>query len=128
RDRMQSKLNRAHAAVRKNIEQLESRLLLAAAGPDSYGYVGDSTTFEDINLVANTPGVERFLDLGKNTFNFYGDVETPYRADDGILTLGESPTLTRLDNNGKDNLRNAPFAPVIAPLWSNWRLTHRVTI
>ena len=53
-------------------------MLLAAVGPDEYGYAADPHPFENINLVHDGTAVTfaQHIDLGKNTFNFYGHVYT----------------------------------------------------
>ena len=42
----------ALAAAVRAVERLESRLLLAAVGPDGYGYVANAHPFEAIDLGA----------------------------------------------------------------------------
>jgi hypothetical protein len=72
---------RTSRRIRSAIEALESRRLLAAVGPDGFGYVADAHPFEEINLVEGEARVVRafsnlgsVLDLGPLTFNFYGTV------------------------------------------------------
>ena len=61
-----------------HIERIEPRFLLAAAGPDGYGYVADVHPFEDIVLPSGVGSEFNHPDLGHNTFNFYG---TNYTSD-----------------------------------------------
>ena len=116
---------RTFAAVRSVVERLESRRLLAVAGPDAYGYLADPTTFEDINLDFDTPGVVQFEGFGDNTFNLYGhDVPLQWNSQ-GLLTLGR---FTQANITTPTNLASGPFMRVIAPLWSNYRQTHNGAI
>ena len=71
------------ATHRPNLEVLEDRCLLAI---DGYGYEAHPIALEAIDLVAGAPGVFSILDdvddsyaavdLGSNTFAFYGTVHS----------------------------------------------------
>jgi hypothetical protein len=115
------------------VEALEVRTLLSGGnpitGPDGFGYTASATTYESINLQMGQPGVFNVLqsaddasvpvDLGTNTFNFYGRTYTGnyqlYVSSNGIITFG-GPDLT----NRNTDLLSVPNLPTIAPLWSDW--------
>lgn len=105
--------------IRGHVERLESRVLLAAAGPDGYGYVADPHPFEDIDLAVDDPAVQRFgIDLGLNTFNYYGRTYTGSQSmavhEDGAIQVGDFGSL-----NANTRLASGPFQPIIAALWDN---------
>src|SRR5947207_12460208 len=84
-------------------ESLEPRRLLSV-GPDASGYVADAAPVQDIDLVPGGPGVASLLgdsfdslapvDLGGNTFRFYGKTYTGDAqilvSTHGFLALGGS--------------------------------------
>src|SRR5688572_24784764 len=103
--------------IARAIERLEPRRLLAAIGPDGFGYVADAHPFEGINLPvpAGTIGsVEIAPDLGKNTFNFYGHSYTGTELQaswQGLISFeGDVPF------KDTTNLLTSPFARLLAPL------------
>ena len=98
-------------------------------GPDGYGYEAHPTGVESIDLSQGGPGVFAILDdvddsynsvdLGGNTFNFYGvnytGPDTLWVSSNGLITLGYGDaTYTNTD------LGSWPEAPAIAPLWDDW--------
>jgi hypothetical protein len=111
------------------IEQLESRQLLAAVGPDGYGYVADAHAAETIHLQEGAAGVVSLMesvdddsqpiDLGDNTFTFYGrrygGADRVYASSNGLITFDAAEwqcTNTDLTTN--------PPEPTIAALWDDW--------
>jgi hypothetical protein len=101
------------------------------AGPDAYGYrLTAPVAFEDVNLEPGQTGVFTALDnvddgaaaidLGTNTFNFYGVNYTGanklFVSSNGLISFGSA--FTAYDN---DNLTSGPEQPVIAVLWDDWR-------
>lgn len=103
-----------------HIETIEPRRLLAAVGPDGYGYVADPHPFENIDLQITDPGVGTFgIDLGRNTFNYYGRTVSGDRAvaatESGAIQVGDFGSL---GNNTR--LNTGPFQPIIAALWDTW--------
>jgi Ca2+-binding RTX toxin-like protein len=117
------------SAIRTSVEPLERRLCLAAVTGavtgDAYGYVADPAPFENIDLTASTPGVRQYeIDLGPNTFNFYGHTYTGGRSQlvanpGGTITFSEGSTR---DYNG--SLAGAPIARMIAPFWGAYGKGH----
>jgi hypothetical protein len=115
------------------VEALEARAVLSGGtqitGPDGFGYIASTATYESIDLQMGQPGVFAVLqsaddasvavDLGTNTFNFYGRTYTGnnqmYVSSNGIITFG-GPDLT----NRNTDLTSVPNLPTIAPLWSDW--------
>ena len=102
------------------IEPIEARRLLAAVGPDGYGYVADPHPFENIDLGIGSPGVgSSGIDLGRNTFNYYGRTVSGDRAvaatETGTIQVGDFGSL---GNNTR--LNTGPFQPIIAALWDTW--------
>jgi hypothetical protein len=99
------------------IDVLESRRLLAAVGPDGYGYIADAHPFENINLPTGVGTERNFPDLGDNKFNFYGRNYTGAQLRvgfDGIISFGNAV------NRVNTNLAGAPFDRILAPLWDSW--------
>ncbi len=86
------------AAAKLDLELLEDRCLLS----DGFGYTATAVPFENLDLQAGQPGVFVILqsgddvsvpvDLGKDTFNFYGSVYTGnnalYVSSNGLISLG----------------------------------------
>ncbi len=114
------------------VERLETRRLLAV-GPEGYGYLANSSTFESIDLQPGASGVTTLLDnsygdsvaldLGTNTFRFYG---TSYTGSDqvfvtstGLITFGSSYYDYYYYNSNSD-LTGDPTQRTIAPLWDGW--------
>jgi hypothetical protein len=103
---------------------IDSRL-----GPDAFGYEARSFPYENLDLVKDAPGtfvvmddkddVSIPLDLGANTFSFYGTNYTGpsklYVSDNGIITLGGGNTVYP-----DFDLTTNPVAATIAPLWDDW--------
>lgn len=98
-------------------------------GPDGTGYRAASFPLENIDLQIGQPGVVTLLnnvdntagsiDIGANTFNFYG---TSYSGTqiganpNGLITFGTiSTSATNTD------LTSSPTTPAIAALWDDWR-------
>ncbi len=114
------------SAVTQFIEQLESRTLLAA---DGYGYTAASHSFEAIHLAPDDQGVTTVLsnadddtasiDLGSNTFNFYGKTYTGddslFANSNGLLTFETAESTFLNGDLGTDISERA-----IAPLWDDW--------
>jgi hypothetical protein len=120
---------RTPSALLAGVEPLEQRTLFAAFTGDGFGYVADPVPGESIDLQPGGDGVvallqdEAFnsapLDLGTNTFSFYGRTYTGadalYVSPNGVITLGgTSYTFYNSD------LTDAPDQPSIAPLWDQW--------
>ncbi|MEA2733687.1 MAG: hypothetical protein QOE14_138, partial [Humisphaera sp.] len=118
---MRTSLRRARRLL---VELLESRRLLAAIGPDGYGYVADAHPFEAVELVQNAAGVvtlmdevddeARTVDLGANTFTFYGQKHTGmemFVSSNGLITFGAGSTFLG------GSWDNPPLEPTIAVLW-----------
>ena len=117
-------------AVGALLERLETRTCLAAVGPEGYGYIADATPYEEIDLVPGGSGVVTVLqnawgdaasiDLGANTFRYYG---TTYTGDNqlfvnhsGLITFGNSTW----DSGYNGDLTSYPAERAIAPLWDYW--------
>jgi len=106
--------------------------LVNSLGPDGFGYEARQTPVESIDLVPGAPGVVTLLDdaddnsaaidLGDNTFTFYGTTYTGasslYASSNGLVTFGDGDN--EYDN---EDLSEDPTAPAIAPLWDDWRTT-----
>jgi hypothetical protein len=95
-------------------------------GPDPFGYIAQPTAYQNINFSAGDPGVFTILtnlddafapvDLGTNTFNFYGTIFTGanrmFVNTNGLITFGSGSTA---------NTSGSTFIqPYIAPMWRNW--------
>ncbi|TMQ31844.1 MAG: hypothetical protein E6K70_21825 [Planctomycetota bacterium] len=98
-------------------------------GPDPFGYGAYVGTFQNIDLTADPAAftivnsgddVSNLVDLGSNTFNFYGVNYTGnnqlYVSTNGLISFG-TPDI----NFGNTDLSTAPAEPAIAPLWADWR-------
>lgn len=118
-------------ATRNVLEQLESRRLLAAVGPDGWGYVANPVPFQDVMLTAGQGGAVATsrIDLGKNTLNLYGHV---YSGGDfinadayGIIRLGTELRGTPYAINAT---MSRGFQRAIAPLWTTtFALNYAIT-
>jgi Ca2+-binding RTX toxin-like protein len=104
-------------------------MLLSVTG-DGFGYVADAAPPEAVDLAPGGPGVISMLqndvnnavavDLGSNTFNFYGQTytgnDTLYVSSHGIINfVFHCPC----DFENTD-LLYTPYRPTIAPLWDQW--------
>ena len=122
----------ARRGRRNDVERLEGRRLLAAVGPDAFGYTADPHPFENVNLSPGDAGVQAVLTgatgggvavpLGGNTFSFYGQTYAGQTAAtslyvnvDGLLTFG-APS----DDPNNDGLTGRVRLATIAPLWDDW--------
>jgi hypothetical protein len=98
-------------------------------GPEPiFGYAARPTAFENIDLVAGAPGVITVLDnlddgaaaidLGTNTFNFFGQMYTGagrlFVSTNGLITFGQGNTT---------NTQTSIWEPYIAARWRNWTTT-----
>jgi hypothetical protein len=97
-------------------------------GPDGYGYTALATPFQNIDLELGQPGVFQILnnqddasvavDLGSNTFNFYGTTYTGnnqlFVSTNGLVTFGTAYT-----GPGNDDLTYSPTPRTIAPYWDD---------
>jgi hypothetical protein len=98
-------------------------------GPDGFGYiasqapvvpfvelVGDSSAFTVINLADD---LSVAVNLGTNTFNFYGQTYTGnnrlFVSSNGLISFGQADA-----SYIPTNLTTSPTEPVIAPLWADW--------
>lgn len=92
------------------------------------GYAAVSTSFENINLVPGGAGVTSILDgyddsttainLGSNTFNFYGTTYSGsqlYASTNGLVSFATS--VATFTNN---TLTSTPAPATIAPYWDDW--------
>ncbi|HUE72289.1 MAG TPA: Calx-beta domain-containing protein [Pirellulaceae bacterium] len=101
-------------------------------GPDGYGYEAHPIALEAIDLVLGMPDVFTILDnvdddvaavdLGSNTFTFYGvdytGANSLFVSSNGLISFGYGVA----DYTNTD-LSSYPEAPAIAPLWDDW-VTH----
>jgi hypothetical protein len=119
----------APRAKAPRVEPLESRRLLAV-GPDGFGYVADTTApldydldpfdFDVITLMSNHDDTALAINLGADTFNFYGEnVSQIWVSDNGLITVNEGGSIFANAYNNTD-LTREPNARVIAPLWDDW--------
>jgi hypothetical protein len=118
---------RTHLIARA-IEQLECRRLLAAVGPDAFGYKADTHAFEAIDLVPGGANTFTILDaaddasaginLGTNTFNLYGTNYTGsdqlFVSSNGLISVGSDSNFSNTDLTGD------PGERCIAALWDDW--------
>jgi hypothetical protein len=103
---------------------------LPAAGPDGFGYGAYAAPFQNIELFGqNDPSVFTIIDhgddvsvpvdLGSNTFNFYGSAYTGnnqlFVNTNGLITFGASDIAF-----SNSDLTSSPVEPAIATLWSDW--------
>jgi hypothetical protein len=106
---------------------MEHRMVLSIAGPDGFGYEANPYPFEAIDLVPG-PGVTVLLDrtddssapinLGANTFNFYGVTYTGsslFASSNGLLT-GSAGNAAFFNTD----LTSSPSQATIAALWDDW--------
>src|SRR6185503_2294956 len=114
------------------LEPLESRQLLAA-GPDGFGYLAESTAPLDYDLSPTDPDVitlmnddedeVRMINLGADTFNFYGqNFSQIWASDNGLITVtdGESGVRDFRNTNLATTPLQTPAGRLIAPLWDDW--------
>jgi uncharacterized delta-60 repeat protein len=99
-------------------------------GPDGFGYQACAATFENIDLIPAATGVVTLLegvnnttavvDLGTDTFNFYGTSYTGngqlFVSDNGLITFGSGTGAF-----GNTDLGTFPSQAALAPLWDAWR-------
>jgi hypothetical protein len=100
-------------------------------GPEGFGYESNAYPFENINLVIGQPGVVTLvstaddtagqINLGTNTFNYYGTTytgaaSTVWANPNGLMSFGSSTTAF---TNG--DLTTAPTQRALAILWDDWR-------
>jgi hypothetical protein len=99
-------------------------------GPDGFGYRATPTPFQSIDLVPGAAGVVSILDnqdngatgvnLGSNTFNFYGTTYTGstqlFASSNGLITFTSGNT-----SAANTDLTTTPAQRSIAPLWDDWR-------
>jgi Ca2+-binding RTX toxin-like protein len=113
------------------VEQLEPRRLFAAYGPDDFGYVAEPVPLQQgVALSDAEPevilGFAEFVDddyftvdLGPNTFNFYGQSYTGadqlYVNSNGLITFGEGTS-----DYSNTSLADGPVTRAIAVLWDDW--------
>jgi hypothetical protein len=104
---------------------------VATLGPDGFGYRAAKYPFENIDLVPGAPGVTPILDgqddnfaaidLGSNTFNFYGVVYAGGNQllvdTNGLVTFVTSGASKFFTNT---TLTSAPAEQTIAPYWDDW--------
>jgi SdrD B-like domain/RTX calcium-binding nonapeptide repeat (4 copies)/Bacterial Ig-like domain len=116
-------------------DRFTTSIQLNIFGPDPFfGYVARRHTWEDINLEPGQPGVFTILDnvddaaapvdLGTNTFNFYGQVYTGasqvFVNTNGMITFG-SPTNQPNSNFQKSGQFEQLVAqPYIAAFYRDW--------
>jgi hypothetical protein len=97
-------------------------------GPDGFGYEGSIETVENIDLIPGQPGVFIILDgvddsyaavdLGTNTFAFYGTVysgSSLYVSSNGLISFGSGDA-----SYGNGDLTTYPSGATIAALWDDW--------
>jgi PKD repeat protein len=125
------------------LEPLEGRTLLSAAGdtiagPDPYGYTASTTVPpavvldpQDANtLITGFDNKASGIDLGSNTFTFYGHSYTGpelFASTNGLITF-DTP-VAQSDHNADLSVAAGPLDPTpptaasIAPLWDDWVTT-----
>src|SRR5207249_978868 len=100
---------------------------LNAVGPDGFGYSAAVYPFESLELVGQ-PGVFTIIaggddsaaavNLGSNSFNFYGQTYTGatalYVSTNGLITFGSSNT-----SYSNSDLTTSPSQSAIAALWDD---------
>ncbi len=107
---------------------LTFNLISSTIGPDGFGYTGSTYPFEplDIQGQPDTFTIIQYADdasaavnLGSNTFNFYGHVYTGnnqlFASSNGLITFGSANS-----EYVNTNLTNDPAQAAIAPLWTDW--------
>jgi hypothetical protein len=117
-------------------EVTQDRYTAPFAGSDGFGYVAYVAPFDPINLVPGGAGVVNTgiagddtttsLNLGTNTFNFYGTnyggVGQVQVSSNGLITFGGSSS--EYDNS---DLTTSPTQRTIAVLWDDWDLSRGAT-
>jgi subtilisin family serine protease len=98
-------------------------------GPDGFGYEASIVSLENVNLEPGAPGVFVLLDgvddsyasvdLGTNTFAFYGTIYSGagslFVNSNGLISFGGGDASY---SNG--DLSGSPIGPTIAALWDDW--------
>jgi hypothetical protein len=130
RPRPSRKYSRKHSTA--GLEALESRRLLAV-GPDGFGYTADATApldydldasdFDVVTLMQDEDDLALMINLGANTFNFYGEnFSQIWVSPNGLIAVTDSGTGVSAHNN--TNLASTPLVTptqrLIAPLWDDW--------
>jgi PKD repeat protein len=114
-----------------SVTRRKSRLaVLPLEAREVPAYVGAPAAFEPNDLTAGNPGVTTVIagtdddtatvNLGGNTFNFYGTVVSSLVVStNGLISIGSAVA------NDQDNtaLTTDPAEGVIAPLWDDWLKT-----
>ncbi len=107
---------------------LTFNLISSTIGPDGFGYTGSTYPFEPLDIQGQ-PGTFTIIqyaddasvavDLGSNTFNFYGHVYTGnnqlFASSNGLITFGSANS-----EYVNTNLTSDPAQAAIAPLWTDW--------
>jgi hypothetical protein len=114
------------------LNSLAAYKFILPIGPDDAGYTADSTAFQaGLDLVPGAPGVVSIaalsnrddtfaaIDLGANTFRFYGQTYTGnnqlFVSTNGLITFGSGTTAF-----SNTNLTLGPVQAAIAVAWDNW--------
>ena len=109
------------------------RAVNPVVGPDGFGYTGDGTYGYEDHEIAGLPGTFTILqssggyysptpavDLGVNTFTFYGKTYTGnnqlFVSAFGLVSFGSGVSYSY----NYYNLSSYPQQAIIAPLWDNW--------
>jgi hypothetical protein len=125
------------------LEPLEGRTLLSAAGdtiagPDPYGYTASTTMPPALvldpqpanTLITGFDDKASGIDLGSNTFTFYGNSYTGpelFASTNGLITFGTP--VAQSGHNSDLSVTPGPLDPTpptaasIAPLWDDWVTT-----
>lgn len=101
--------------------------LQATLGPEGFGYRSGGTALRGVNLVPGAAGVTTIvngsddgtgtINLGANTFNYYGtNYSTVYVNANGLVTFGSSSTSWL-----NSDLTSSPSQAALAVLWDDWR-------
>jgi hypothetical protein len=95
-------------------------------GPDTFGYTAVSYPYQTISMTSstgitytNTDDESQPLNLGTDTFNFYGTTYTGansvYASTNALISFGAADA-----NYNNDIGLNTLAEPAIAPLWDDW--------
>ncbi len=109
-------------------DRYDATFTLNSTYTDVFGYTAWVHLLEAIDLVPGDPGVFTILDnvdngnvrldLGANTFNFYGSVyQSFFVGSNGAISFG----IGGVTGPANENLTINPTRPAIAPLWDDWR-------